>query len=79
MNKTPIRMCISCRGRYPQNFLIRLKQKGKNIVAFDGDGRSLYLCETCIEDKKKIKSLTKRFRLDEEYFIKLLKELIDNG
>jgi len=75
----PIRMCISCRSRHPQNSLIRLKQEAQNVIAFDGKGRSFYLCDLCIKNEKKIKGLTKRFKQDEERFVKLLKELINNG
>ncbi len=75
----PIRMCIACRSRHPQNTLIRLKLEGKDVVAFDGRGRSFYLCDICSKNEKKIKGLTKRFKQDEEYFVKLLKELIKNG
>jgi len=75
----PIRMCISCRDRHPQKSLIRLKLEGKDIVVFDGKGRSFYLCDTCSRNEKKIKGLTKRFKQDEERFVKLLKELINNG
>jgi predicted RNA-binding protein YlxR (DUF448 family) len=75
----PIRMCISCRSRHPQNSLIRLKQEGQNVIAFDGKGRSFYLCDLCAKNEKKIKGLTKRFKQDEERFVKLLKELINNG
>ena len=75
----PIRMCISCRSRHPQNSLIRLKQEGQDVIAFDGKGRSFYLCDLCVINEKKIKGLTKRFKQDEERFVKLLKELINNG
>ena len=75
----PIRMCISCRSRHPQNSLIRLKQEGQNVIAFDGKGRSFYLCDLCAKNEKKIKGLTKRFKQDEERLVKLLKELINNG
>ena len=75
----PVRMCIACRSRHPQNTLIRLKLEGKDVVAFDGRGRSFYLCDICSTNEKKIKGLTKRFKQDAEYFVKLLKELIKNG
>jgi len=75
----PIRMCISCRDRHPQKSLIRLKLEGKDVVAYDGKGRSFYLCESCSKNEKKIKGLTKRFKQDEERFVKLLKELVKNG
>ena len=71
----PTRMCIACRSRQPQNTLIRLKQEDKEIVAFNGKGRSFYLCDVCVNNEKKIKGLVKRLKQDEERFIKLLKEL----
>ena len=80
MKKTqPIRMCITCRARHPQNTLIRFKHEDKKIVAFNGEGRSFYLCKSCGTNEKKVKGLVKRFKQDEEYFTKLLKELINNG
>jgi len=72
----PTRMCIACRSRHPQNTLIRLKQEGKEVVAFDGKGRSFYLCDVCGKDEKKIKGLVKRFKQDAEQFTELLKKLI---
>ncbi len=71
----PTRMCIACRSRQPQNTLIRLKQEDKEIVAFNGKGRSFYICDVCVNNEKKIKGLVKRFKQDEERFIELLKEL----
>jgi len=80
MKKTqPIRMCISCRSRHPQNSLIRLKLEGTEITAYSGNGRSFYLCRECSVNEKKIKGLTKRFKQNEERFVKLLKELMTNG
>ena len=80
MKKTqPIRMCISCRSRHPQKSLIRLKLEGEDVIAHDGRGRSFYLCSECLVNEKKIKGLTKRFKQDAERFVKLLKELMNNG
>jgi len=75
----PIRMCIACRSRHPKNTLIRLKQDDTMIIAFDGKGRSFYLCLECVNNEKKVKGLVKRFRQDTERFTKLLKELMNNG
>jgi len=75
----PIRMCISCRNRHPQNSLIRLKQEADDIVVFNSIGRSFYVCSDCVKNEKKIKSLAKRFKQDKERFDKLLKELMNNG
>jgi len=49
------------------------------IIAYDGRGRSFYLCDVCSKNQKKIKGLIKRFKQDEERFLKLLEELIKNG
>jgi len=75
----PIRMCITCRNRHPQNTLIRLKLSGKDVVLFDGIGRSFYVCTDCVNNEKKVKGLVKRFKQNEEHFTKLLKELMNNG
>ena len=48
---------------------------GKEIVSFDGVGRSFYLCDECVKNEKKVKGLVKRFKQDMEYFTKLLTEL----
>nr|WP_277619064.1 DUF448 domain-containing protein [Sulfurovum riftiae] len=69
-------MCISCRSRHPQKSLIRLKQDGKEIVAFDGTGRSFYLCQVCVRDEKKLKGLAKRFKQDAEQLARLLGTLV---
>jgi len=68
-------MCIACRSRSPQHTLIRLKQEGNDVIAYDGSGRSFYLCVDCIKKEKRVKGLVKRFKLDEERFVKLLMEL----
>lgn len=71
----PTRMCIACRSRHPQNTLIRLKQEDDQVVAYDGKGRSFYLCDICVNNEKKIKGLVKRFKQNEERFKKLLSTL----
>ncbi len=69
-------MCITCRSRHPQKSLIRLKQDGKEIIAFDGTGRSFYLCHVCVRDEKKLKGLAKRFKQDPEQLARLLGTLV---
>jgi predicted RNA-binding protein YlxR (DUF448 family) len=71
----PIRMCISCRSRHPQNSLIRLREEAKLVVKYSGIGRSFYLCNSCVQNEKKVKGLVKRFKQDQERFVKLLREL----
>ncbi len=59
--------------------MIRLRQDSNQIIEYKGQGRSFYLCHDCINNTKKTKSLTKRFKQDEERFVKFLKELVKNG
>jgi len=75
----PIRMCITCRKRESQNTLIRLQLVNGSMIAYQGSGRSLYLCLECNQNKKRIKGLAKRFRLDYEELSATLKELDKNG
>ncbi|HIP46741.1 MAG TPA: DUF448 domain-containing protein [Campylobacterales bacterium] len=49
----PIRMCICCRKKIPQNLLMRLQCIDKTLVHFTKSGRSFYLCETCVKSKDK--------------------------
>lgn len=74
----PIRMCIQCRGRYEQQSLIRLQCKEKRVVAYDGAGRSLYVCLTCIQNPKLVKQLAGRCKSgtdSQNEISSLLKEL----
>jgi predicted RNA-binding protein YlxR (DUF448 family) len=71
----PIRMCLSCRSRYPQKSLLRLQQQGKDLIAYSGRGRSFYLCESCCQNEKKVKGLAKRFKQDKTAFSELLETL----
>jgi len=79
LKSNPIRMCIACRSRLEQRDMLRLQQLESKIVAYQGYGRSFYICSECINDSKKIKGLTKRFKQNEELFVKFLKEQIENG
>ena len=75
----PIRMCVSCRNRETQQSLIRFKLEEKEVIAYNGYGRSFYLCSVCSKNQKKIKGVAKRFGINTEQFLKLLQELTDNG
>jgi len=75
----PIRMCLACRSKHPQNTLIRLKQEGKDVIASNGLGRSFYLCGICSTNEKKIKGLVKRFKQNEAQFTDLIKTLSTKG
>ena len=75
----PIRMCSQCRERMPQRDLIRLQCKENKVQKFDGVGRSLYVCKTCIENPKLVKQLSGRCKSgkeSQESIRKVLKELI---
>ncbi|CAA6819378.1 MAG: Unknown protein [uncultured Sulfurovum sp.] len=74
-NSQPIRMCIACRSKQPQNTLVRFKHEGKLIVASNGFGRSFYLCQHCMENEKKVKGLIKRFGQEKAYFMALMTEM----
>jgi predicted RNA-binding protein YlxR (DUF448 family) len=55
----PIRMCINCRVRFPQNELDRFQCKQGVLTQFKQNyGRSLYLCNKCQEER--VKNVVKR-------------------
>jgi len=70
----PIRMCIACRSRNEQDSMLRLQYIEDKVISYRGYGRSFYICVSCTCNPKKIKGLTKRFKQDEELFVKFLKE-----
>lgn len=74
----PTRMCVSCRQRDSQNQLLRLQCIEGSLVAFNGNGRSFYLCEDCLSNEKKIlKSLMRLCKSgDKEKLTNKLKEII---
>ena len=78
MKKEPIRMCISCRRRDLQKRLIRLQLVNKQLIPYSGSGRSVYICQECSADSKKIFQLSKRFKTDKEALEVMLKELSRN-
>lgn len=75
----PIRMCVQCRTRTEQKNLVRLQCKANRVQAFDGAGRSLYVCTACLENPKLVKHLAGRCKCGKESqdeISSLLKELI---
>jgi predicted RNA-binding protein YlxR (DUF448 family) len=74
-------MCIVCRCRLEKENLLRLQCKDKKLVSFIGNGRSFYLCKTCLDDnlesgrKKLEKSLFKECKNKDEYIVQL-KEIL---
>lgn len=59
--------------------MTRLKLEGREVSAYNGEGRSFYLCDDCSKNEKKIRGLTKRFGIEQERLRKLLEELSNNG
>ena len=72
-------MCIACRNRESQHTLIRIQFDGNLAIPYRGEGRSYYLCRSCSRNAKRIRQITKRFRLEEEAFLELIKELDTDG
>ena len=74
----PIRMCISCRGRYQQKLLVRLQYIDDSLEAFTKSGRSFYICKVCLDDDKKIsRSLMRQCRSSQkDKLTDRLKEII---
>ena len=74
----PIRMCVSCRGRYEQKLLVRLQCKEGLLKAFSQNGRSFYICKSCLENDKKVTKVLMRQckSADKERLVNRLKEII---
>ncbi len=74
----PQRMCVACRERFEQKFLLRLQCKEQKLSAFSGLGRSFYLCLSCVEDEKRVtRALARACKSgDMKYLSTQLKEII---
>ena len=72
----PIRMCIMCRGRFLQNSLIRLQCKQKKLIKYSNIGRSFYICQSCLDNKKLFKMLSHICKREAEELRKNLKEIL---
>ena len=74
----PTRMCVSCRKRDAQFQLLRLQCLDGEISAFNGFGRSFYLCQSCLkEDKKLFRALMRQCKSSEkDKLMNKLKEII---
>jgi predicted RNA-binding protein YlxR (DUF448 family) len=74
----PTRMCISCRERYPQSNLLRLKCEDGELTPFNKVGRSFYLCQSCLKEEKKLqKTLMRQCRSGQkDKLMNKLKEII---
>jgi predicted RNA-binding protein YlxR (DUF448 family) len=74
----PTRMCISCREKDNQHQLVRLQCVDGSLELFRKNGRSFYVCHTCLDqDKKVLKALMRQCRSgDKDKFMNKLKEII---
>jgi predicted RNA-binding protein YlxR (DUF448 family) len=75
---SPTRMCITCRGRFEQNLLLRLRCEDKSLQRFSNNGRSFYLCEDCLKNENKVvKALMRQCKIgDVTNLSNQLKEII---
>lgn len=64
---SPVRMCIVCRGRFPQESLLRLQYQDSKLQAFKGVGRSFYICQNCQNAPKLSEHIIRVCRLDKKY------------
>ena len=51
----------------------------EKVVAYQGYGRSIYVCLDCSLNDKKMNGFAKRFRVKSEELFMILKELDKNG
>ena len=75
--RTPIRMCIVCRGRFEQDKLLRLQYIDGELVRHTKIGRSFYICRECMGSKnltKKLSSFLKIPKTETEHICEKLKE-----
>ncbi len=74
----PIRMCVSCRDRQEQKLLVRLQCNEGSLEAFRNNGRSFYICHTCLSNEKKlIKALMRQCKSgNRDKLTNRLKEII---
>lgn len=85
MKKTPVRMCIACRGAYEKKQMLRIvKDKDGNIsLDFTGKkaGRGAYICDKpeCIEKCVKNKILGRVFEqeISQEVYDAIKKQYAD--
>lgn len=66
--KTPIRMCVCCRGRFAQAMLYRLQYlpQSRRLITYNGLGRSFYLCKSCADNERAIVALCRVCRIDKK-------------
>lgn len=75
----PIRMCIACRERFLQSDLVRLQCKEQAITPYQGQGRSIYFCQACLQSDKLDRVLARQCRSGAKVqLLDQLKEIVSN-
>ncbi|WP_299549070.1 DUF448 domain-containing protein [uncultured Helicobacter sp.] len=64
---SPVRMCVVCRGRFPQDSLFRLQYQNSKLQVFEGVGRSFYVCQSCQNAPKLNDHIIRVCRLDKKH------------
>ena len=74
--KITTRMCVGCRGRFPQKDLYRFQEKDGKLVGYTKVGRSFYICARCIKQERKrlIKILNSKFKIKQINIEELAKQ-----
>jgi len=71
-------MCVICRKRDCQSNLIRLQVVADELMLFQGNGRSFYICHKCITNENRLsKYLYNKLKIKQ--INHLCKEMINNG
>jgi len=73
--KIPTRMCVVCRGRFPQKNLYRFQKKDGKLVSYTKIGRSFYICSRCMKQERKrlVKVLNGKFKIKQTSMEELAK------
>ncbi|QCD44303.1 DUF448 domain-containing protein [Campylobacter mucosalis] len=76
----PIRTCVVCRAKLPQQQLSRYRLKGDDIECGKGFGRSFYICDECLKkDEKILKKILNKYTKGVSSLLSNLKEILLNG
>jgi uncharacterized protein len=77
----PVRMCVVCRERFAQFSLLRLQCKEGSLQPYSGEGRSFYLCRSCVEHKKTPGQLSRQCKsgANAELMIRLKEIIVNDG
>ena len=75
----PIRMCVVCRERFAQIALLRLQCHNGLLQPYANEGRSFYMCRSCIDHKKTPGQLSRQCKSGASVeLMNRLKEIIVN-